>query len=368
MPSALIVSHAAVLSVNQLPHAKLRELGWELTIAVPARWRDEYSSRGFSYEVLPELRGRVVGCRVLNAGSVQRHVYVTRLSSVIRRARPNVVFIEEEPTSIPGLQWGMACRAAQVPFGLQIAENLDRPYPRVAKVIRSRNLRRAAFLAARSPTAASLARSWGFKGPAPVVPHGVPAWTESARSDIDRPFTVGFAGRFVEEKGVWDLVEAVRGLSDVRLSLVGDGPLADELRAVKMPNGSLDLVTNVTHDEMANVYPTFDVLVLPSRTMPTWAEQFGRVLVEAMWCGVPVVGSDSGEIPWVIETTGGGLVFPEGDVGELRRHLALLRDDPALRRRLATAGRAAVAERFSVGASARALDAAMQSVVGAKIG
>ncbi len=55
------------------------------------------------------------------------------------------------------------------------------------------------------------------------------------------------------------------------------------------------------------------MLALPSRTTPTWKEQFGRVIVEALWCGVPVVGSDSGEIPWLIELTGGGLTFPEGE-------------------------------------------------------
>ena len=64
---------------------------------------------------------------------------------------------------------------------------------------------------------------------------------------------------------------------------------------------------------MAAGYAQLDVLVLPSHTTPTWKEQFGRVIVEALWCGVPVVGSDSGEIPWLIELTGGGLVFPEGD-------------------------------------------------------
>jgi glycosyltransferase involved in cell wall biosynthesis len=45
--------------------------------------------------------------------------------------------------------------------------------------------------------------------------------------------------------------------------------------------------------------------------------QFGRVLVEALWCGVPVIGSQSGEIPWVITATGGGALYPEGDVDAL---------------------------------------------------
>ena len=64
---------------------------------------------------------------------------------------------------------------------------------------------------------------------------------------------------------------------------------------------------------MPALYREMDVLVLPSRTTPTWAEQFGKVLCEALLCGTPVIGSSSGEIPWVVTTTGGGLVYPEGD-------------------------------------------------------
>jgi glycosyltransferase involved in cell wall biosynthesis len=116
---------------------------------------------------------------------------------------------------------------------------------------------------------------------------------------------------------------------------------------------------------MAAAYASFDVLVLPSRTTDTWVEQFGRVLVEAMWCGVPVVGSDSGEIPWVIGSTAGGLVFPEGDVGALREALVRLRDSAALCRELAERGAERVRAQFSVEAVARQLDLALCEAVAA---
>ena len=97
-------------------------------------------------------------------------------------------------------------------------------------------------------------------------------------------------------------------------------------------------------------YAQFDVLVLPSHTTATWKEQFGRVIIEALWCGVPVVGSDSGEIPWLIGLTGGGLRFPEGDPNT-RRRLTELRTSPELRRQLTRTGRAAVERMFSVPAA-----------------
>ena len=85
-------------------------------------------------------------------------------------------------------------------------------------------------------------------------------------------------------------------------------------------------------------------------------EQFGRVVIESLWCGVPVIGSDSGEIPWLIELTGGGLVFPEGDRDALAGRLRELRADPDRRRALAAAGRASVERLFSVPAATDALE------------
>jgi glycosyltransferase involved in cell wall biosynthesis len=70
----------------------------------------------------------------------------------------------------------------------------------------------------------------------------------------------------------------------------------------------------------------FDALVLPSRTTANWKEQFGRVLIEAMSCGVPVIGSSSGEIPHVIGD--GGLVFAEGDSQALANHVHYLSTTP----------------------------------------
>jgi glycosyltransferase involved in cell wall biosynthesis len=107
---------------------------------------------------------------------------------------------------------------------------------------------------------------------------------------------------------------------------------------------------------MAAAYAQLDVLALPSRTTPTWKEQFGRVVVEALWCGVPVVGSDSGEIPWLIELTGGGLTFPEGNPAQLAARLRELRASPELRGQLTRSGRATVERLFSVPAASDAFE------------
>jgi glycosyltransferase involved in cell wall biosynthesis len=103
---------------------------------------------------------------------------------------------------------------------------------------------------------------------------------------------------------------------------------------------------------MPDFYRSVDVLVLPSRTTPRWKEQFGRVLVEAMACETPVIGSDSGEIPYVIGRD--GLIFPEDDIDALAAHLRSLQEDAALRRELGRRGRQRVLANYTQARIARA--------------
>jgi glycosyltransferase involved in cell wall biosynthesis len=356
----LVVSHPAVLAVNQLPYAELRRHGWDPFVVTPSVWRNEYATSVFAPEVLPELHGHVAGLRVALPGRIQRHLYLARVARLIAEVRPQVAFVEEEPISVAGFQWGRAFRQASVPFGLQAAENLDRPLPLVARAFRRRALAHAAFFAARSPSAAALLRRIRADVRAPVIPHHVPQWAPVPRTPHDG-FVVGYAGRLVPQKGLDVLLDAIAPIDGAVLRLVGNGPLRAELEArASARSVALEIDSTVKHADMPGAYATFDVLVLPSRSTPTWTEQFGRVLVEALYCGVPVVGSDSGEIPWVIGCTGGGLVVPEGDVAALRVALVRLRDSPELRGELGALGRERAQAQFSVAASAARLDRALR--------
>lgn len=348
MRRLVVVGHPNLLPVNQAVYAELAGEGWDPVLVVPDRWTSQYAEGPLAPRALPQLEGRLLPLRVAFAGRQQRHAYLARPARLLRRLAPDAVFVEAEAFSVPALQWGSAAARAGLAFGVQAAENLDRPLPAAARRIRSFVLPRASFVAARSPRAAALAERLGARKVG-VAPHAVPPFEPAPRSGGDA-FTVGFAGRLVPEKGVRDLVHATASIG-ARLLLVGDGPLRDEAAR----SSHVEVVAGTSHAEMPRAYARMDVLALPSRTTATWAEQFGRVLVEALWCGVPVVGSDAGEIPWVVDATGGGVVVPEGNVGALAGALARLRDDPAGRAELARRGREGVERLFSVRASAGAL-------------
>ncbi|HEY4811322.1 MAG TPA: glycosyltransferase family 4 protein [Solirubrobacteraceae bacterium] len=352
----MAVSHPAVVNVNQEVYRELVKRGWKVTIVLPSRWRHEYSHKPVRPQALAGMESALRPTTIVFPGRVQRHIYLTRCRSLCRSIDPDVAFIEAEPYALAATQWSHALTRLNIPFGVQCYENIDRSLPAAIRWLRSRVLRNAAFVAARSDSAARLVRTWGARGEVGFAPPAVPNW-RNVPTVPAHPFTVGYAGRLIERKGLFDLLAAVRQLdAPVELVMIGNGELRGQLEGQTIPGSHLRVLDGLTHDQMACGYAQLDVLVVPSHTTATWKEQFGRVIVEALWCGVPIVGSSSGEIPWLIELTGGGLVFAEGDSDALADTLRKLREHPELRRELAMRGRAAVERLFSVPAATDRLE------------
>jgi len=168
----------------------------------------------------------------------------------------------------------------------------------------------------------------------------------------DDEIVIGYVGRIVEEKGLATLLRALSTLKDLRWGLVviGSGPYETEFERLARQLGlsrRVQRVGYVPHEDAPLYLSAFDLLVLPSETRPNWSEQFGRVVTEALACGTPVVGSDSGEIPNLLRTTGGGLIFPEGKAEALARQIRRLVVEPALRRELVTKGRPSVLAEYT---------------------
>src|SRR5690606_2150032 len=137
------------------------------------------------------------------------------------------------------------------------------------------------------------------------------------------------------------------GIPGTRLIIMGDGPERDRLEALAESLGSAERVTFAGHVpslEMPRWLAALDILVLPTVGRKGWAEQFGRILIEAMACGVPVIGSRSGEIPRVIGEA--GLLVAEGDERGLTEAIRALSGEAELRTGLGARGRARVLDRF----------------------
>jgi phosphatidylinositol alpha-1,6-mannosyltransferase len=191
-----------------------------------------------------------------------------------------------------------------------------------------------------------------------IIPMGVDtvrfrperAWREETRTALgwtDDVPVVGFMGRFVAEKGPELLTRALdRTREPWRALFVGAGPLEESLRKWAAGYGDrVHLATGVRHHEVPKWLNAMDVLCAPSQTTPRWREQFGRMLVEAFACGVPVLASESGEIPYVVDSA--GVILPEGDEHAWSEALTRVLTDAAFRHTLSAGGRARAETTFS---------------------
>jgi glycosyltransferase involved in cell wall biosynthesis len=160
-----------------------------------------------------------------------------------------------------------------------------------------------------------------------------------------------YAGRLIREKGLAQLLWAVASLREHPVRLVFTGSGTERLRLARMAEalGVDDLVRFtgwVSSRSMPRVLASADIVAMPSLTTPYWTEQLGFGLIEAMACGVPVVATRSGSIPFVVGDAG-TLVEPY-DVSALADALRALVLDPVERSALATRGRARVETELNV--------------------
>jgi 2-deoxystreptamine N-acetyl-D-glucosaminyltransferase/2-deoxystreptamine glucosyltransferase len=174
---------------------------------------------------------------------------------------------------------------------------------------------------------------------------GVPPVKNHGRDGHATVFNVGFVGRLDPVKRVGDLIAAIASLPPtIHLAIYGDGAMRPQIEhAITLTPGLDGRV--VLHGMIANpreAYEKIDVLVLPSV-----AEGFGLVLIEAMAAGVPVIGTNVDGIRDVIEHEQTGLLVPPRDPRALAAAITLLREDAALRERLVQTARTEVQRRFA---------------------
>lgn len=126
------------------------------------------------------------------------------------------------------------------------------------------------------------------------------------RLGIADKFTVLFVGRLLKKKGVVELVKVAALCPRINFVFVGHGAEEGYLKKKEKSLGNIRFVGRVPHGEIVDYYNAADIFCIPSQ----YAEGYGFVCVEAISCGVPVVGSNLGGIPEVVDETVSILVKP----------------------------------------------------------
>jgi glycosyltransferase involved in cell wall biosynthesis len=333
------VGHSYIVRLNRRLAHEMARVGtgrWEVTAVAPTLFSGDFSQIALKRHEDDVCALEGVPAHITSQVHVM--IYGRRLRDVLQQ-QWDLVHSWEEPFVLAGGQianW----TSRGTPLVFYTFQNISKAYPIPFSWVERYSLRRCAgWLAAGVSVAEALIPRGYDRRPHRVIPLGVDL--EHFRPDSNAGRNVrrflnwdelgspvfGYLGRFVPEKGLRTLTDALDTISTPwRALFVGAGPLERDLRKWSDKYGDrVRVVTGVTHDQVPAYLNAMDVLCAPSRTTGSWREQLGRMLIEAFACGVPVVASNSGEIPHVVGQA--GLVVDENDHGGWARTLTELSGD-----------------------------------------
>lgn len=148
-----------------------------------------------------------------------------------------------------------------------------------------------------------------------------------------------YVGRLAVEKGIHVLIDALRGLPDALVKVVGDGPDIQAMRSVTQAECLGQLNASAVRREMLSA----SFLVIPSIA----SETFGMVAIEAMAHGLPIISSDIGALPEVIGRDGAGIFFRPGDSADLQKKIQWARENKSQLVQMGMIGRKRFLEHYS---------------------
>lgn len=361
----LVVSHPCATAANQALFAEIRRVtGWDLRLAVPAGWRDEFGN-ALDQPDWPGMEGRVRKVPVAFNGRIILHMHRFNWRAFLREEKFDAIYMHHEPYAVATGQVCLANAMTGSPaaFGFYSAQNLLKTYPPPFSWIERFVHRTSSFAFPVSDSVAEVLRLKKTHAALAVCPLPFDPALYYPRPDglslaQDGGAVIGYVGRLVEPKGLRTLAAALGELRGIPWTFhaVGTGDFQAEFESLLAARGLAGRAVfhgYIPHHQTPEFLSAFDLLVVPSETQPGWKEQFGRVIVEAMACGTAVVGSDSGEIPVLIRASGGGLVFPEKNPSALADSIRELLLHPRLRGRMAESGRLWAAQNVSMEIVAR---------------
>ena len=343
----LSIAHSYAVALNRrLANEMAREGGedWEVTAVAPAYFHRELPT---AYAPRESCTLRMVRAHFTSRTHI--FLYGRELQDLLRR-NWDLVHCWEEPYVLAA---GQIARwtDGRTPFVFWTAQNIAKSYPWPFSAIERYCLQRCAGWMACGQTIVQTMLPRGYdRKPYRIMPLGVDldqfrpnaaACSEIRERlgwDLEGPPVIGYLGRLVEEKGVRFLTRVLDGLQTPwRALFIGKGPLENELISWAREYGErVRIETQVWHHEVPAYLNAMDLLCAPSQTRPSWREQFGRMVIEGFGVGLPVVASDSGEIPNVVGDA--GLIIGETNFIGWTNTISDLLENPGRRRELAKRG------------------------------
>ncbi len=373
----LVVSHTYIVDLNC---EKLRELAKlnsrngepvEVTVVVPKRWRPGgVQNKIIEPEAKVEDNFRIVPISNFSENNQGMLSFGWDLVKLLKNFRPDVIQVEQGAKSIAYAQLitlnKLLGLKAKMLFFTWWNMSYELKFP--ISTLEAYNLNNTDGVVVGNKDGFDVLRDRNYHNPMKIMPQlGIDEsiFKPQQQPDLmqkydisETDFIVGFVGRFVPEKGLMTLAKSLAGLKDQNWKwlILGRGPLEAELKQWAKDEDLEDrliLIESVPHADVPRYINLMSTLLLPSETTyefktltaAGWKEQFGHVIIEGMGSAIPVIGSDSGEIPNVIGEA--GMVFPEGNVEELRERLHRLMTQPGLAKKIGQRGYEKAMKRYT---------------------
>ena len=352
----VLIGHTYCIAHNREKAAALSKL-YDVTCIYPSGSAVEMMGQDqASFDASEEPEGTHVVHQLKATGNVEDATkqFYFGLWKLLNEIQPDIILCEAEPWAVARWQTAIWARTGRhrATFVEFTWENVRRPgfkgmivdqfYKMAARtgdlVVCGNQAAKLLFIAAGKPADHCLVAPQlgnpdaGYPSPSDKEKQ---QWRQESGFPKDA-FVIGYCGRFIPEKGLRELIEAVRRIRETDpkpkrlpvLAFLGAGDMQAEIE--KETDGFGAILPPVPHQDVPHIMSHWDVLLLPSKPVldgkSCWEEQFGRVLIEAMAAGVPALGSTSGAIPEVVKFD--EAVFRHSDTDHLTEVLGGFVHDP----------------------------------------
>ncbi|MBC7712069.1 MAG: glycosyltransferase [Rhizobacter sp.] len=327
----LVIGHSLVVDSNRKFWSVLAlEQQVEVHLVVPDEWNSNLVNT-LKYQQSPAIDKnlKIFPIPVYFKGNGSFYFYkIFQLYKILKNEKYDAIIVTQETWSLSAFQLGFLkklTKNAMTPAHLSLCQNIIKPQLKFAQPFERLV---TSFYDKLFYCDSAICSVLDWK----KIKNHTSYWPFSFDSDIykrsinvhTKTLKIGYLGRISEEKGMRTLLTAFQELRDenklsVKLIIAGNGPLKD----LAQGNG-IEYLGVLPHNQAHLFYQKINVFVLPSLTKPFWKEQFGRVIVESVASGVPVIGSSSGAIPEVLSKIGLKTIFEEGSVSDLKEKIIKL--------------------------------------------
>lgn len=344
MKKILIIDHSAVVKAYR-KRCEILSDKYDIRMIIPKVWNE----CGKNTIANKDSNFKIYCSNTRLTNNIPLFTYeINLIIKVLKEFKPDIIDIHEEPYSLSCIQIVLLASifSSKSKIVFYSAQNIFKKYPLPIRIFEMIVGKKAVGAYTCTKDISKVLKKRGFNKYIMEIPLGYDnkkfRVMEKDKELISKlnlnGYVFGYIGRLELEKGILNLIEALREMpkdDNWCCLIVGNGTLKADIKEKVVEyklSEKIIMIDAIEIEEVPKYINLLDYMIVPSITLKNIKEQFGRIIVESMACGVPVIGSTCGAVPEVIGDA--GIVYNEDDIEELTGVLKKLIGDDNKRREL----------------------------------